>query len=150
MILVLLIIFVLLLLWGMWLLDDDNGSGILPSLAGGFGVVISLIGTIYFISSVVNLSVVDNKISMYQEENQIIENQIAEAVKQYQEYENEVFTEIAPESYITLVSIYPELKADELVKKQIDVYLENNKKIKELKENKINGDISRWWLYFGG
>jgi hypothetical protein len=60
------------------------------------------------------------------------------------------FTEVSPDSAITLVSLYPELKADELVKKQIEVYVANNEKIKELKEKKIMGNVYRWWLYFGG
>lgn len=56
----------------------------------------------------------------------------------------------APESSITLVSLYPELKSDELVKKQIAVYQENNKKIINLKEKQIDANVAKWWLYFGG
>ena len=55
----------------------------------------------------------------------------------------------APESSITLVSLYPELKSDELVKKQIAVYQENNKKIINLKEKQIDANVAKWWLYFG-
>lgn len=36
-----------------------------------------------------------------------------------------------------------------MINKQIEIYQENNKKIKELKEQKINKEISKWWLYFG-
>ena len=83
-------------------------------------------------------------------ENQKIETQIAETVQQYQEYESGIFTEVAPESSVILVALYPELKADTLVQKQIEVYVANNEKIKELKESNITGDVKRWWLYFGG
>lgn len=96
------------------------------------------------------LNVIDDKIAMYEEENTKIETQIAEAVKQYQEYEHDIFVEVAPESAVTLVSLYPELKADTLVQKQIEVYIANNEKIKELKESKISGSVMKWWLYFGG
>ena len=96
------------------------------------------------------LNVIDDKIAMYEEENTKIETQIAEAVKQYQEYEHDIFVEVAPESAVTLVSLYPELKADTLVQKQIEVYIANNEKIKELKESKISGSVKKWWLYFGG
>ena len=58
--------------------------------------------------------------------------------------------ELKGESSITLVSLYPELKADTLVTKQIEVYIDNNKKIKNLKEKKINLSVKKWWLYFGG
>ena len=78
-----------------------------------------------------------------------IEEQIAETVKKYQQYETDIFTEVASDSAITLVALYPELKADTLVQSQIDVYIKNNEKIKSLKEDKINGTINKWWLYFG-
>ena len=97
-----------------------------------------------------NLNVIDDKIAMYEEENSKIETQIAEAVKQYQEYEHNIFVEIAPESAVTLVSLYPELKSDTLVQKQLEIYVANNEQIKSLKADKINGSVKRWWLYFGG
>ena len=58
--------------------------------------------------------------------------------------------EVSPESAVTMVSLYPELKSDSLVQAQIEVYVENNKTIKYLKDKQIKGDVYRWWLYFGG
>jgi hypothetical protein len=46
--------------------------------------------------------------------------------------------------------MYPDLKADTLVQKQIETYVANNNTIKELRTDKINGKVYRWWLYFGG
>ena len=67
------------------------------------------------------------------------------------EHEHSTFKDLAnTDSYITLVTLYPELKSDELIKEEIKVYEENNKKIIALKEQKINGKIYKWWLYFGG
>ena len=71
-------------------------------------------------------------------------------VERYMEYESGVFTEVSSDSAITLVALYPELKSDVLVESQIELYVENNKKITELMETKINGSVTRWWLYFGG
>lgn len=118
-----------------------------------FGMVcglIALIVTVILCFCVANSSVIDEKIAMYQEENTKIEEQIAETVKQYQQYETDIFTEVASDSSITLVALYPELKSDTLVQSQIDVYIENNEKIKSLKEDKICDSVNRWWLYFGG
>jgi len=64
----------------------------------------------------------------YEEQNSKIEEQIDVVVKQYMEYESDTYAMTAPESSITLVSLYPELKSDELVKRQITVYQENNRK----------------------
>ena len=100
--------------------------------------------------NVVDGRVIDNKIAMYQEENKNIEAQMDVLVEKYMDYESETFGELKSESSIALVSLYPELKADELVKSQVEVYTSNNKKIKELKEKKINLSVWKWWLYFGG
>lgn len=127
---------------------------------GGVGLAISTIFVSVFILCLVvalilsvgvsKLKVIDPQIEMYEQENAVIEEQISAVVKQYQEYETGIFANAKTESSVTLVALYPDLKADALVKKQIEVYLENNEKIKELKEKKINGGVIRWWLYFGG
>lgn len=116
------------------------------------GVLISIFATIALVALlifVINRVGIDKKIAMYEEENAKIEQQIADMVKQYQEYETGIFTEVTPESSIALVTLYPELKSDTLVQSQIEVYVENNKAIKELKSKAINAPIARWWLYFG-
>lgn len=113
-------------------------------------LIISFIVTICLLLCVSDLFVIDQKIEMYEEENARIESQLAETVAQYQQYEKEIFTEVSPESSVQLVSMYPELKADTLVQKQIETYVANNNTIKELKAEKISGKVYRWWLYFGG
>ena len=100
--------------------------------------------------SVSNGKTIDEKIVMYQEENNKIEKQIDTLVSNYMNYESDTYEKIKSESSITLVSMYPELKSDKLVEEQISVYEENNKKIREFKEDKINLKVKKWWLYFGG
>lgn len=100
--------------------------------------------------SVSNEKTIDEKIAMYKEENNKIEKQIDTLVSNYMNYESDTYEKIKSESSITLVSMYPELKSDKLVEEQISVYEENNKKIREFKEDKINLKVKKWWLYFGG
>lgn len=100
--------------------------------------------------SVSNGKTIDEKIVMYQEENNKIEKQIDTLVSNYMNYESNTYEKFKSESSITLVSMYPELKSDKLVEEQISVYEENNKKIRELKEDKIDLKVKKWWLYFGG
>lgn len=99
-------------------------------------------------NDVVKSTVVDEKICMYQEENTKIETSISSVVSNYINHESEVFDRSDTESLIVLIQMYPNLKSDELVKNQIEVYISNNNKIKSLKEAKINYKISKWWLYF--
>ena len=110
----------------------------------------AIAATIILITNVRSLNVIDDKIAMYESQNAKIEEQIAGVVERYMEYESGVFTEVSSDSAITLVALYPELKSDALVESQIELYTENNRKITELMEKKINGSVTRWWLYFGG
>lgn len=155
MILVLTVIIAIVFIIGtiMYTKDKNYNSEFVGSVLMGifaFLLAVCVIAIIVLCVQVSNLNVLDDKIAMYEEENGKIETQIAEAVKQYQEYEHNIFIEVAPESAVTLVSLYPELKADTLVQKQLEIYIANNEQIKSLKAAKISGSVKRWWLYFGG
>jgi hypothetical protein len=156
MILVILGICILALVGGILMVAIDDwdhelisGSGVVLSIVSAVGGIIAIICACEIYYSISQLMVIDENIAMYQEENQIIETQIADTVRQYQEYEQNIFTEVAPESSVALVSLYPELRSDTLVQKQIETYVSNNNKIKELKAKKIQGKVDRWWGYFG-
>lgn len=153
MILVILVISILMIILGIVLYDNlDSGKdeiGTIFQIVGTVATIISTIVAIVLLVCVLNRVNIDKKIALYEEENAKIEQQIADTVKQYQEYETGIFTEVSPEDSITLVALYPELKSDTLVQSQINVYVENNKTIKELKSSAINAPVYRWWLYFG-
>lgn len=151
MIIVLAIIFLALVILGIVLaVNDFEMTSVIVTVPSAIALLASVVVVVWLCTNVSGLSVIDAKIEMYEAENATIETQIAETVSQYQNHEKEIFTEIAPESAVTLVALYPELNSDTLVQKQIEVYLENNSKIKTLKETKISGKVYRWWLYFGG
>lgn len=128
----------------------DTTIWVTSLIISSFATLICLIVTLGFTASVVNSKYIVEKITMYEQQNKQIEEQIDTVVKQYQEYESDTYIKTSSESSITLVSLYPDLKSDELVKKQIKVYQDNNKKITELKEKQINAKATKWWLYFGG
>lgn len=127
------------------ILADVEDLAFLPLL----GAFVCLIVGIVLCVSVTDGSVIDKKIAMYQKENTKIENQMDILVSQYMKFETDTYGELKNESSITLVSLYPDLKSDELVKKQIEVYESNNKEIREMKEKKIDLKVLKWWLYFG-
>lgn len=144
----------ILMIVGGFILDEKTGvdSDICFGISG-IGMVVgffALLGLIIVGVNVKSLSVIDDRIAMYEEENTRIEQQIADVVEQYQKYETDIFMEVAPESAVTMVSLYPELKSDSLVQAQIEVYTENNKTIRDLRDKQIKGNVYRWWLYFGG
>lgn len=128
----------------------ESDTALVSFLLSVISLGLGLITTIILGVEVSQLSVLDAQIKMYQEENTKIEQQIANVVCQYQQYETEIFITVAPEDSVSLVALYPELKSDKLVQEQINIYVANNEKIRELKEEQINGNVLRWWLYFGG
>lgn len=153
MILMFLAISILAIIVGFILYFHDDAIvsdlGTVISGCGAFSFFICLAVTISLAVSVSNLSVADDKIRMYEEENAKIEQQIEITVTTYQQHEKDIFVNAKSDSYIQLVSLYPELKSDTLVEAQIETYQENNAQIKELKEKQIDGNVKRWWLYFG-
>ena len=94
---------------------------------------------------------IEEKIAIYKEENTNIENQIAAIVENYKNYEVGTLKDLKiSDSPAVVLSMYPELKSDALIVKQIEVYIENNNAIKELRAQKADYRIYAWWLYFGG
>lgn len=94
--------------------------------------------------------VIPAQIAMYEEENARIEEKVANTVTKYMEYEKDIFIEVSPDDdAFTLISLYPELRSDTLISKEIEVYVSNNDKIKELKSEMIRISNYRFWLYFG-
>lgn len=128
---------------------DTEVAGCLMQAISIILFIVAMIGICASLTIIINGRTIDAKIDIHTEENAKIEMQIAESINQYQEYEMNIISEVSPESAMQLITVYPELKADELVKSQINVYIENNNKIKDLKVSKINIPTAKWWLYFG-
>lgn len=152
MLIVLFIIGSVIFILGLWLNESDNDAiNLIGLMLTTIAVIFDILLIIYFIFCLVGVSktkVIDEKIDMYQKENQLIEKQITEIVSDYKNYEKETINNTG--KMATILIKFPELKSNKLVSKQIDVYVRNNDKIKELKEEKIDYQVSKWWLYFGG
>lgn len=147
MIFVLIIIFCFLMFLDLYHdISDDCEITFCSMIATG----LCLMCAIYLSIKISQCAVIDQKIQMYTEENVKIETQINDLVEEYMKYEGDTFKELANNEGISLISLYPELKSDELINKQLDLYITNNEKIKTLREQKINAKIYKWWLYFGG
>lgn len=145
MILVIMAICVALIICGYIWWDTGICAGV-----GLIGGAISLIVLISLMYNIVHSSVLDDQIAMYQEENTKIEMELAECVEHYMAHEEKIMTEVDPESAITLVALYPELKSDILVSYLMDTHISNSDQIKELRAQLLTVDSKRWWLYFGG
>lgn len=119
------------------------------TIVTGILTAIFLIWTLSLAITVGTAETIDQKITMYEEENARIEESIDITVKNYMNFEAATYTELKDDDAINLVALFPELKSDSMVQQQIEIYVANNQKIKELKESKIDLSKARWKLYFG-
>lgn len=127
----------------------DNNIGEVFSGFGIFISVVALIGIIINIGILINGRTLDDKIAMYEQENAAIEQSVDVLVKDYYRHESDTYSSLTPENAVLFASAYPELQSNELATKQLEIYVENNNNIKELKKNQINLSKNRFWLYFG-
>ena len=127
----------------------DNDIGEVFSGFGLFISVVALIGIIINIGILINGRTLDDKIAMYEQENAAIEQSVDVLVKDYYRHESDTYSSLTPENAVLFASAYPELQSNELATKQLEIYVDNNNKIKELKEDQINLSKNRFWLYFG-
>lgn len=141
-----------MLKWGNQLYREDREWTFFTLIAiGGCGCIIIAILTLIFSITYSNARVIDQRIAMYETENQQIEERIESLVDNYMAYESDTFEKVdRGDDTIALVSLFPELKSDTLVERQIEVYMSNNKQIKELKEEELKYKVYAWWLFFGG
>lgn len=133
--------------WGAWdndLYNDVNAREL-------FGIVIGSVGIIVYIGLLAIYPYnIDKRIAMYEEENKKIEEKVRDTVKAYMEYENDTLTKLIDTSDLTTLLVkYPELNSNELVKHEIQVYIDNSDTIKDLKNQKISKSTFNFWLYFG-
>ena len=120
------------------------------SVVFGFGCLGVIIAICCLAPKVATESIYDDKIAMCQEENAIIEQDVDRIVEAYLKHEKNTYKDLkTEESAITLVTLFPELKADSLVQRQLGIYVDNNATIKNLKARKIELRKLKWILYFG-
>jgi hypothetical protein len=79
------------------------------------------LGVVVIISSVLGLHIVKNnyineKIIMYETENQDIENKIDVVVQNYLKYENKTYKNFKSNNSILIASTYPDLKSNYILK----------------------------------
>ena len=148
--LIIILMFLIIICIVSWLLDQESeGIAGLVYVLSSMGLIVSLVAFAILLISISNGSTIDSKIELYQSQNAEIEAKVQATVTSYLAHEKQTYKDLRPDNAITIALGYPELHSNELVKKQIEVYEDNNKKILGLKEEKLNQSIYKWWLFFG-
>lgn len=151
----LLIIFILVIV-GLTILgfvkdDNDVWCGVSAGIVlSSFVVVGLLVAVLVGIHNINTDKRIDAKIQLYTEENARIELMVTDAVETYLEHEYNIYDSLQGENIQTLLVAYPEINSNELVQKQIEIFVENNNQIKKLREKKADLISWKFLVYFGG
>jgi hypothetical protein len=141
---IILIIGIIGLIWG----EFQERDGILI-----FSFVVSFIS---FIAILIaggaynyDSSTINSRLSVLEEQNTTVLTQIEPLVQQALEYESNTYKDFKLDAakIIAFTQLYPDLKANDFLKKQIDIILANQEEIKQLKLNKASLNAYSFWLW---
>lgn len=94
-------------------------------------------------------STIDSRLPVLEEQNQIVLSQIEPLVQQALEYESNTYKDFKLDAakVIAFTQLYPDLKANNFLNKQIDIILANQEGIKQLKLDKATLNAYHFWLW---
>lgn len=146
-----LLLFIFIILFIVAIILDNKNYDFIAELIDFFSICLIVVLIVSITIIIIDYPRnIDEKLNMYEEENQNIELKVKETVKVYMDYEQETYKNLVETADLTALLIkYPELNSNELVKHEIEIYKSNSDKIKELKEKQIDRSSYNWWLYFG-
>jgi ABC-type transport system involved in multi-copper enzyme maturation permease subunit len=141
---ILLILGLIFIISGAWSEDET-------SLGVGAGMFLGTLCITLITAGVYNYrsSTIDSQLPVLEEQNQIVLSQIEPLVQQALEYESNTYKDFKLDvaKVIAFTQLYPDLKANSFLNKQIDIILANQEEIKQLKLDKASLNAFHFWLW---
>lgn len=141
---ILLVIGIITIIYGGF--QEDEGFVCLGAIIGFPSLVAILIaGGVYNYDS----STIDSRLTVLEEQNITVLTQVEPLVQQALNYESSTYKDLKLDvnKLIILAQMYPELKANNFLRMQIDLILRNQEEIKQLKLNKASLNAYHFWLW---
>lgn len=117
---------------------------------GLFGFIGTIIALLIVVSNYNSIkSTANAQLEVLNEQNEIVLAQIEPLVQQAMDYESNTYKEfkMTPENVIAFSNMYPQLQANAFIQSQIDIIVENQKEIKDLKLKIASLNAYRLWLF---
>ena len=125
---------------------DDEGIIILGFIVGFPTLVAILIaGGVYNYDS----STINSRLAVLEEQNTTVLTQVEPLVQQALNYESSTYKDLKLDvnKLIIFAQMYPELKANDFLRMQIDIILRNQQEIQQLKLDKATLNAYHFWLW---
>lgn len=124
--------------------DNDIAS---PAFAFMFIIIIVIVGVGISYNNI--KSTAASKLKVLNEQNEIVLKQIEPLVQQAISYESNTYKELklTPENIIAFGNMYPQLQANSFIQSQINIIVENQEEIKNLKLDIASLNAYRLWLF---
>jgi hypothetical protein len=119
----------------------------------GVGKVVSIVILLVIITTWAKYNSIKSTANAQMEvlvsQNEIVLAQIEPLVQQALNYENSTYKEfkLTPENIVAFGNMYPQLQANSFIQSQINIIVENQKEIKDLKLRIASLNAYRLWLF---
>ena len=141
---ILLVIGILLVFWSAF--GDNEGIIVL-----GFIVIFPSLAALLIAGGIYNYdsSTINSRLAVLEEQNTTVLIQVEPLVQQALEYESSTYKDLKLDvnKLIIFAQMYPDLKANSFLNKQIDIILANQEEIKQLKLDKASLNAYHFWLW---
>ena len=137
-------------------LISENNSRYPSETAPVVGGVSTLLFVVTFVITIVAgikynfiKSTANSQLEVLNEQNELVLTQIEPLVQQALNYESNTYKELklTPENIVAFGNMYPQLQANSFIQSQINIIIENQKEIKDLKLKIASLNAYRLWLF---
>ena len=148
---ILLFIFICILITGLCqeVRYDRSTREVMCSIGIVFSTIVLIVILISGIKYNSIKSTANAQLEVLNEQNEIVLAQIEPLVQQALNYESNTYKELklTPENVVAFGNIYPQLQANSFIQSQINIIVENQKEIKDLKLRIASLNAYRLWLF---
>ena len=124
---------------------EDVLAGLGTTIFAVFFFVTALVVGLYNYDN----TTINSRLVVLEEQNEVVLSQIEPLVQQALEYESNTYKDFKLDAakVIAFTQLYPDLKANDFLNKQIDIILHNQQEIKQLKLDKASLNAYHFWLW---
>ena len=150
---ILLFIFICVIIYGIIhdrYIDYYSETGEILTIVGTVILIILIVATTVAVAKYNLIKATANaQLEVLNEQNEIVLAQIEPLVQQAISYESNTYKEfkLTPENIVAFGNMYPQLQANSFIQSQINIIVENQKEIKDLKLRIASLNAYRLWLF---